>query len=59
MDQGAGIGVFEHPQGAIRALFYIADALAHIPALGGFGTTMAVKNDAVERRGTHAADDRS
>ena len=35
MDQGAGIGVFQHPQRAIGALFHIADAVAHIPALGG------------------------
>ena len=37
MDQGAGIGVFQHPQRAIGTLFHIADSLAHIPALGGFG----------------------
>ena len=37
MDEGAGIGVLQHPKGAIGALFDIADALADIPALGGFG----------------------
>ena len=49
MDQGAGIGVFQHPQRAIGAFFHIADAVAHIPALGGFGAAMAVKDDADER----------
>src|SRR5580704_19009019 len=56
MDQGAGIGIFQHPQRAVGALFHIADAVAHIPALGRFGAAMAVKDDAVERLGTEAAD---
>jgi hypothetical protein len=51
MEQGAGIGVFQHPRRTIRALFHIADAVAHIPALRGFGAAMAVKDDAVERPG--------
>jgi hypothetical protein len=40
MNQGAGIGVFQHPQRAIGALFHIADAFSHceswpvLPALG-------------------------
>src|ERR1043166_7552088 len=57
MDQRAGTGVFQHPQRAIRGFFHIADAGADIPALGGFGAAMAVKDDAVERRGSHAADE--
>ena len=57
MDQGAGIGVFQHPQRAIGPLFHIADAFAHIPALGGFRAAVAVKDDAVERHGRHAADE--
>jgi hypothetical protein len=57
VDQGAGIGVFQHPQRAIGGLFHIADALAHIPALGGFGAAMAIKDDAVERPSPHAADE--
>ena len=57
MDQGAGIGVFQHPQRAVGALFHIADAMAHIPALGGFGAAMAVKDDAVERLAPQAADE--
>ena len=57
MDQGAGIGVFQHPQRAIGSLFHIADAVAHIPALGGFGAAMAVKDDTVERPGPQAADE--
>ena len=48
MDQGAGIGVFEHPQRAIGALLEIAEAAADTPALGGFGAAMAVKDNAVE-----------
>src|SRR5262245_43062867 len=57
MDQGAGIGVFQHPQRAIGALFHIADAVADIPALGGFGAAMAIKDDADKRLGRHAADE--
>ena len=57
MDQRAGIGVFQHPQRAIGAFFYIADAVAHIPAIDGFGAAMAVKGDADERHGHHAADE--
>ena len=49
MDQGAGIGVFQHPQRTIVALFHIADAVAYIPTLGGFGAAMAVKDNAGER----------
>jgi hypothetical protein len=49
MDQGTGIGVFQHPPRAIGTLFRIADAVAHGPAPGSFGTAMAVKDDAVER----------
>src|SRR5437867_12960686 len=49
MEQGAGIGVFQHPQRAIGGFFHIADAVAHTPALGGFGAAMAVKDNAVER----------
>ena len=37
MDQGAGIGVFYHPQRAIGGLRHIANGLAHIPALGHLG----------------------
>ena len=48
MDQGAGISVFQHPQRTIGALFHIADAVAHIPALGGFRAAIALKDDAVE-----------
>jgi hypothetical protein len=57
MDQRAGIGVFQHPQRAIGAFFHIADAVAHIPALGGFRAAMAVEDDAVERLRRHAADE--
>ena len=52
MDQGAGRGVFQHPQRTIGAFFHIADTLAYIPALRGFGAAMAVKYDAGERRGS-------
>ena len=48
MDQGAGIGIFQHPQRTIGAFFDIADAVTHIPAFGGFGAAMAVKDNAVE-----------
>src|ERR1700722_5782038 len=51
MDQGAGIGVFQHPQRAIGAFFHIADALADIPALGALRSAMAVEDDPVERGG--------
>jgi hypothetical protein len=57
MDQGAGIGIFQHPQRTIGAFFNIADAVVDIPALGGFGASMTVKNDAVERFGPQAADE--
>src|SRR5579859_2424815 len=57
MDQGAGIGVFDHPQRAIGAFFHIADAVPDIPALGGFGAAMAVKDDAVERPRPQPADE--
>src|SRR4051812_47589439 len=57
MDQSAGIGIFQHPQGAVGALFHIPDAVAHIPALGGFGASMAVKDDAVERSGHQPTDE--
>src|SRR5262249_29980382 len=56
MDQGAGIGVFEHPQRAIGALFHVADALAHPPPPGGLSPAMAIEDDTVERPGLHAAD---
>ena len=46
MDQRAGIGVFQHPQRTVGPFFHIADAVAHIPALGGLGAAMAVKDDA-------------
>ena len=55
VDQGAGIGVFQHPQRAIRAFFHIADAFPYIPALGGFGAAMAVEGDADERLGRQTA----
>ena len=48
MDQRAGIPVFQHPQRAIGALFHVADSVSHIPALGGLGAAMAVKDDPVE-----------
>src|ERR1700676_4186006 len=57
MDQGGGIGVLQPPQRAIGALFHIADAVTNIPALGGLGAAMAVKDDAVERHGHQAADE--
>src|SRR5262245_44855161 len=57
MDQRTGSSVFKQPQRAIRTLFHIADALAYIPALGGFGAALSVKDDAVERRRPHAADE--
>src|SRR6266545_722138 len=44
MDQGAGIGVFQQPQRAIRGLRHIADALAQIPALGALGSAFAVED---------------
>ncbi len=46
MDQGAGIVVFQQPQGTVGSLRHIADSLAHIPALGGFRSAFAVKDDA-------------
>ena len=49
MDQGTGIGVFQHPQRAVGTFFHIADAVADIPALGGCGAAMAVKDDTAER----------
>ncbi len=49
MDQCAGIFVFEYPERTIGALFHIANAAAHIPALGGFRAAMPVKDNAVER----------
>ena len=55
MDQGAGVGVFEHPQRAVGAFCHIANALTHTPAFGHFGAAMAVEDDAVERRGAQAA----
>jgi hypothetical protein len=48
VDQGAGSGVFQHPQQTIGPLFHIADAVADIPTLGRFGTALAIENDAVE-----------
>jgi len=42
MDQGAGVGVFQHPQRAIRSLRHVADALTDIPPLCGLRATMAV-----------------
>jgi hypothetical protein len=54
MDQGAGIGIHSEPSGPSST---IADAVAHIPALGGFGAAVAVKYDAVQRPGFHAADE--
>src|SRR5690242_10778799 len=57
MEQRAGIGVFQHPQRAIGAFFYITDAVARIPALGGFGAAMPVKDDAVKCHGLHATDE--
>src|SRR5260221_2502298 len=57
MDQGAGIGVFQQPQRAIRGLRHIADALAQIPALGGLGSAFAVEDDASERMARQAADE--
>src|SRR5262249_59874163 len=56
-DKSAGVGVFQHPQRAIGTFFHIADAVAYIPALGGFGAAMAIKNNAGERRGPHATDE--
>jgi hypothetical protein len=46
MDQGCGIGVFQHPQRGVGRFFDIADAVTHIPALGGFGAAMAANDDA-------------
>src|SRR5580700_10908978 len=57
MDQGAWIGVFQHPQRAVGGFFYIADAVTHLPALDGLGAAMAVKDDADERHGYEAADE--
>jgi hypothetical protein len=47
MDQATGIGIFQHPQQAIEALLNVADRVALIAALGGFGAAVAVKDDAV------------
>ncbi len=55
MDQGAGTGVFQHPQRAIGTFFDIAEAVSYIPALGGFGAAVAVKDDSVQRHGPQAA----
>src|SRR5258706_3265908 len=46
MDQGAGIGVFQLPQRAIRSHRHIADALVQIAALVGHSSAYAVSNDA-------------
>jgi hypothetical protein len=54
MDQGAGIGIFQHPQRTIGAFLHIADAMAPIPALGGFGTLLgncATLSEWVPQRG--------
>src|SRR5581483_10571045 len=57
MDESAGIGVFQHPQRAIGALLYVADADADIPALGGLGAAVAVKSDAEKCLRSQAADE--
>ena len=49
MNQSAGVGVFEHPQGAVGGFFHIADSFADIPALGGLGSAFAVEQDADDR----------
>src|SRR5882672_9333601 len=57
MDQGAWRGVFQQPQRAIGGFCHISDSFAHSPALSSFGAALAIKNDAGERLGSHAADE--
>src|ERR1043166_9137407 len=57
VDEGTGIGVFEHPQRAIGAFFHVADTVADVPALGGLGAAVSIEDDAVQRFCLHAADE--
>ncbi len=57
MDQQAGIGIFQHPQRAVRGFLHIADAMADIPAFRGFGAAMAIEDDPVQSVGGQSADE--
>ena len=54
--QPAGIGVFEHPDRAVRSDLDVANAVADAPALRRRRATLTVERDPVERLRGHAAE---
>jgi hypothetical protein len=58
VEEGAGTGVFQHPQRTVWTFFHIADAVADGPTFGGLGSAFAAKDNAVERRGLQSAQQR-
>src|SRR5258705_6662062 len=52
-EQPTRIGVLEHPEGAVRTDFHIANPVPDTPALGGRRAALAIERNAIERLCRH------